>query len=266
MDSVLDHRHRIAFRPRFFLAMSAAILLIVLIGFARTLYLRPFFDVPAIPAYVYLHGLVLTAWFVWLVMQASLIGGGRVRLHRTLGVAGAVLGVAVVAVSAVVTVELVARLGRLGINLDMEGNSTELARAVLGQGVAAGATVLDFTAQIVWANAAAIVTFSVLLAGAIGYRRRGDVHKRLMLLASISLLGPAIARIARWPGLGGDFGPLVPMVWLVLLGALLAHDYTSTRRLHGATLAGAAFVLVISTVGGAIASTEIGREFVRWLS
>lgn len=51
-------------RSRFYAGMSGMLLLIVLAGFSRTLYLRAFFDVPEIPAYVALHGIVLTAWFV----------------------------------------------------------------------------------------------------------------------------------------------------------------------------------------------------------
>ena len=82
---------------RFFLAMSIVLLVIVLTGFAPTLYLRAFFDVPPIPAWVYLHGAILTGWFVLLCLQSSLAVTGRIGTHRRLGVAGAVLGGAVIA-------------------------------------------------------------------------------------------------------------------------------------------------------------------------
>jgi hypothetical protein len=48
-------------RSRFFVVMSIVLLLIVFTGFSRTFYLRAFFDVPPIPAHVYLHGALLTA-------------------------------------------------------------------------------------------------------------------------------------------------------------------------------------------------------------
>jgi hypothetical protein len=56
------------------LYILAAILtpLIVLAGFARTYYLKPFFHTPDIPGrIVHLHGIVMTAWVVLFVVQIS---------------------------------------------------------------------------------------------------------------------------------------------------------------------------------------------------
>src|SRR5215467_10641178 len=72
-------------RSRFYLGMSSALLLIVLAGFAPTLYLRAFFAVPVIPASVWVHGLVLTAWFVAFFLQTALVAVRRTDLHRRLG-------------------------------------------------------------------------------------------------------------------------------------------------------------------------------------
>jgi hypothetical protein len=52
------------FATRFFLVASIVMLAIVVVGFAPTLLVRPLFDVPAIPAYLYVHGAVLCTWFV----------------------------------------------------------------------------------------------------------------------------------------------------------------------------------------------------------
>jgi hypothetical protein len=57
--------------------MSTVTLVIVLAGFARTLYLRPVFQPQPIPAHLYVHGLVLTSWFVWLWVQTLLVQTGR---------------------------------------------------------------------------------------------------------------------------------------------------------------------------------------------
>ncbi len=69
-------------RDRFFLAMSGLLLLILVVGFSRTLYLRLFFEVPPIPSYLHIHGATVTAWFVWLVVQASLVNVNRIDVHR----------------------------------------------------------------------------------------------------------------------------------------------------------------------------------------
>jgi hypothetical protein len=78
-------------RTRFFVAMAAAILALVLVGFARTLDLRALFDVPPIPAYLYVHGALLTAWFALVVAQTALIRHASVATHRRLGVVGVCL-------------------------------------------------------------------------------------------------------------------------------------------------------------------------------
>ena len=69
---------------------------IVLLGFARTYYLRGLFDAPAIPSLlVHLHGAVMTSWIVLFMVQVWLVSSRRVRVHQRLGIVGAVLAVLV---------------------------------------------------------------------------------------------------------------------------------------------------------------------------
>src|SRR5260370_3968211 len=78
---------------RFFTGMCVAIAITVFVGFAPTFYLRPFFHPePLIPLLI-LHGLIFTAWIVLLLIQTTLIATKRTRIHRRLGIAGAVLAV-----------------------------------------------------------------------------------------------------------------------------------------------------------------------------
>ncbi len=70
------------------LYILAAILtpLIVLAGFARTYYLKPFFDTPDIAGrIVHLHGIVMTAWVVLFIVQVSLVATRRTRDPSTPG-------------------------------------------------------------------------------------------------------------------------------------------------------------------------------------
>ena len=53
-------------------------------GFVPTFFLRPLFDVPQIPPYLYLHGVVGTAWFALVVTQAVLIANRQFTRHRQL--------------------------------------------------------------------------------------------------------------------------------------------------------------------------------------
>jgi hypothetical protein len=110
---------------------------------------------------------------------------------------------------------------------------------------------------------ASIFTFLVLMVSAILLRRRPDAHKRLMLLASITIIGPALARISRWPVLGGEQGPFVLIVLLLLLSALLVYDFSATKRVHPATLVGGGFAILISIAGNMIGASEFGQTIVR---
>ena len=211
---------------RYFLGMSILLLAIVLIGFARTLFLRPLFQVPAIPWYVYVHGSVMSAWIVLFVVQTSLVAAHRTDLHRRLGVLAAVLAVSMVILAIVLTFQI---------------PSTFSTRA------AAGASFRE-PMQIMWGNVGTIILFPTLVATALWKRRRSDVHKRLMLLASMALVGPALGRIQAFPSLWGitaaapvitAFFAIFPIAAdLMLPLTLVGHDLLTTRRLHRATLWG----------------------------
>ena len=247
-------------RNRFFLAMAGTLLLLVLLGFAPSLYLRAFFPVPPIPAYLHLHGAVVTSWFVWLCLQASLIEVGRPATHRRLGVIGAVLGVAVIGAALLATLNVVSRITSLGIDLDADASS-------LGIGVS-GVPVVEFVIPVVWGNLTSLVIFAALLASAIALRGKPQAHKRLVLLASIAIIGPALARISRWPIFGGEQGPFVPVVLLLLLLAVVAHDLITTRRVHRATLIGIGFAIVVLVAQRVFLGThpELAQGFIRWLA
>jgi hypothetical protein len=70
----------VACEHRFYRGMALAIALVWFAGVGPSHHLH-------------LHGLAFTAWIALLVAQTSLIAAGRTRLHRTLGITGAVLAV-----------------------------------------------------------------------------------------------------------------------------------------------------------------------------
>jgi len=227
-------------RGRFYLGSAAVLLLVVLVGFSKTFYLRGAFGAPELKWSVFVHGLILTSWFLMFFLQAALVAGRRTALHRSLGWAGAAVGLAVIVSGGLATPYRMAEL------------------AAQGRLEALMAT----APIIVWSNTASIVAFAILLAAAIALRRRPDTHKRLMLLASISIIQPAFARIFRWPvfeapGIEGVM--LAVAASFVMVGALILYDLLSRKTLHPATLAGAAvlgglklggvFLLAPSTLG-----------------
>src|SRR5215510_5036670 len=73
--------------------------LIVLAGFARTYYLKPFFHTPDLAGrIVHLHGIIMTTWVVLFVVQISLVATRRTRIHQRLGIFGGALAALIVVV------------------------------------------------------------------------------------------------------------------------------------------------------------------------
>lgn len=248
-------------RSRFFFGAALILLLTVFVGFAPTLFLRAFFDVPPIPMYLYFHGAMVSGWFIWLATQTWLISAGRTSTHRRIGWIGAAFGVLVVVAALTATIGLIPHLYRDGIELDQP-----LPFAAIALNGSPFATWLEFTSWVVWTNVVNILTFAACVMAAILLRRHIEAHKRLMLVASISIIGPPLARISRWPILGGRedarilFGALV----IFILGVAV-FDLVRKKRLHPAT-AIAGVLSVVSTLAGSIfASGELAQSLVRAL-
>lgn len=243
----------------FFFVYTLILFAIVLIGFAPSLFFRPLFDTPAIPLYLQLHGMVLTAWFLLLISQAWFIRKNHITLHKKLGIFIAAYGVFVILGGLTATLNTVAR----GFGKDA-GFDTDMANIDLGIG--AGISYLEFISGVVWANLAAMITFAVMLSSAIFFRRQTDIHKRLILIATVAIVGPALARIARLDFLGGEQGLFLPTTIFLLLAAIIIHDLLTLGKPHRASLAGAGFLILVFLTSIEIACTEFGLAFVRSLA
>jgi hypothetical protein len=246
------------FRGGYFFWMATLLLAVVLVGFAPTLYLRPLFDTAPIPGYLYLHGAVLTAWFVWLVVQTSLVATGRTATHRRLGVAGTVIAAAVVIAGPTATFSVVKRVRGAGLDWDTDMSTV----GFLG---VEGVPMIQFVSGVVWGNLLGIVTFALLVTAAVVLRRNTQAHKRLMMIASLTIIIPALARIARWPVFGGEDGPLIPLVGLGLLATVIVYDIVKTKRVHMATIGGVATNLAAFAISQFIAQTPFGQGVVRMM-
>jgi len=175
-------------RPRFHVIAIVAVAALVLTGFARTFYLRFWFDVPPLTRLLYLHGALFTSWLALHFTQARLIATNRVHVHRRLGVAGAVLGYSMVVVGIITAIEA----------------------AALGRPPTAEPPIVFMSIPF-----GTIISFAALLTAALLMRRRADWHKRLMLLATIALVIPGAARLSTW--FGAPPNPVIGIVVTVLL-------------------------------------------------
>jgi len=190
----------------FFLVMFALAALIVFVGFAPTFYLRSVFAGPALSPLMLVHGIVFSAWIVLILAQTLLIRSARWRTHRTLGVVGAGIAAAMVALGVSVALQAAAQ-GTLGVRFHQE--PLEFLVIPLGQ----------------------ILIFGGLVAAAIALRRRPATHKRLMVIATLNLIAPAVVRAAD-----KLFHIANPAVALVVLGAgvttCILYDIRTRGRVH----------------------------------
>jgi hypothetical protein len=84
--------------------------------------------------------------------------------------------------------------------------------------------------------------FAVLVTWGVRVRRQGAAHKRLMLLSTIAILFPAVA---RWPF---SFIRTFPQVGLIIDGFLLCmvlFDLLARRRIHRVTIWGSLMIFVM---------------------
>jgi hypothetical protein len=223
--------------------MALVLALIVFAGFGPTYYFRFVAGGPQatlsggpFTVLIHLHGALFTSWVLLFVVQTALIATRRVAVHRRLGVAGAVLAVAMIGV----------------------GLTTAIATAKRG-GSPVGVDPLAFMAIPFFD----MLVFGTLVTTALVWRRQKETHKRLMLLAYISLMTAAVARLG---GLSA-MGPLVFFgltLLLVVCGVL--YDLASRGRIHPAYVWGGGFFFVSVPLRLAISATPAWQKFAAFLT
>ena len=216
------------FERRLYGATAVLAALVVFTGFARSYYLRSLFFATPLPVLLHVHGAVMSLWYALFLTQVALVATHRVDLHRALGIAAATCAAAVVSIGSLVALALVRR------SLPDPEAAAE----------AAGIATYNFIT---------LAVFAALVVTALALRHRPGVHKRLMTLAAVSLLGPPLGRLMP------DLTAALVGQGLVLLP--VAVDTWRHRRLHPAFGRGGALVLVSSGVAVALAESPTWRAF-----
>ena len=218
-------------KPR---ALAVSFLVLALLGFGPA-YVAKHFPTSPLGPFVHVHAALFVSWLVLLVAQTRLVGAGRVDVHRKLGFAGAWLVVAMVVSG--VTLALASARTRTDL-------SPQAVRELLLFQFGALALFAGFVALALWQR-----------------RRSPAAHQRLMLLATISLLPPALARL---PFIG------VRPVLLLLLSLLfvvagIAHDVQKRGRPHPAYVLGGLALLLSGPARFALSQTSAWHAIARSL-
>ncbi|MDB5441812.1 MAG: hypothetical protein JWP73_188 [Phenylobacterium sp.] len=227
----------------FYVWMAGACALIAFGGFAPTYWLQLAPGTFVGPPLLHIHAVLFSAWTLLLLSQTLLAANGRLDHHRAWGLAGIALG------SAMVVLGIIAAIYSMKV------------------GLAAGYG--DKSRGFLLVPMTAIGLFAGFFIAAIANINRPETHKRLILLATISLLQAALARVffvlatGGGPGLRPGIGPpppmaiaLVPSLLLeLLIVAGVVYDWRTRGRPHPAWLAGAAIITAVVVLRGPLSTT-----------
>jgi hypothetical protein len=222
---------------RFYGAMAALVVAAVFVGFGPTYYLRPLLGPPRpLSRVLHVHGFVFSVWVLLFVAQAVLVSVRRVDLHRKLGVLGAAWAALMVPV----------------------GVAAALHVAALATGPAAIEARRFLAVQ-----AFDLGVFAVLVAVGIALRRDAQSHKRYLLLATISLLPPAVARWP-WPAMPGGLPTIFVLSYLALV-PVVVFDLRTLGRVHRATLWGSLLILGCVPLRFLLAGSDAWFRLADWI-
>ena len=241
----LDRQQRKTPTSSVYTWVAVCTFLLIFAGFARTYYLKILFGTRALPLLLHLHGLIFTAWFVLFFVQVRLVARHRVDLHKRLGIFGAFLAPLAACMAAGVSIHA-ARRSYLANPAALTRNLQPFA--------------LDLGSSLI---------FALLVAAALYFRRRPEIHKRLMVLASCGLLLPGVGRLIEWIPLNflhtGGLWEMVVFTEITPIVCIL-YDTIKHRRLHPAFAWGGLVLLSSLPAFMIIGNTHVWLNFTVWVA
>ena len=216
----------------FYVGIAGATLIASFVGFSHSYAARIAARLPLSAAAV-LHATLFSTWLVLHLVQTLLVVVGRRRLHRWLGVGAAGLATAMIATAPLLAVDLARR------------------HAVPGDPL--------FQMMLMFGD---VICFAGFVTAGIIWRGRPETHKRLMTLATLSLLPPGIS---RWPVAVGNPAPVVSLVLLLFVAALPIHDRLTRHQVHPASLWGGSALLLSLPIRVIIARLTLWHAVGAWL-
>jgi hypothetical protein len=216
--------------------MALLILVTVFVGFARSYYLAGVFHAPLPSFIVHLHGAAFSCWILLLITQTSLVASGNIGLHRRLGIAGFLLACLMVVLGVLAATDALVR------QAGPPGRDPKFFY------------IIPLTDMLI---------FATLIVFAFRARSNSAAHKRLILIATVSLM---IAPVARWPLAVVHRNPIAAaFTTYIFLLMLVAYDLWSARKIHRATVWASVFLIFIQQIRIPIGKTALWHAFASWV-
>ena len=150
---------------------------------------------------MHMHGAVFTGWMALLLLQVGLASTGRVAIHRRVGKVGIAYGVLVWVMGCIATIFAPV------------------------MHVQAGEWTLDTAAGFLILPIGDMILFAGFFGTAIAFRHKPDIHRRLILAATVALAFAAVGRM-NLPL------PAFFLVWLLPMAAAVTFDVLTLGRVH----------------------------------
>jgi hypothetical protein len=212
--------------------MAVALLLTAVAGFGPTYFFKPVHPSPPLSPLLHVHGMVFTAWLLLLIVQSGFIRAERVDLHKRLGMFGVGLAVLVVF---------------LGLAVAIYGAR----RGTSADGMSPLAFMIFPFGQ--------ILLFGGFVAAGLWKRRQPEIHRRFILLATISMMTPAISRMVEKRSV------LAMFLTVAFVVVAMIHDWLSRRRVHPVYIFGGLLLLVSGPLRAVIGNSAAWQSFARML-
>lgn len=239
----------------FFVGMALVMIATSIAGFLPAI-INPATRRAPLTALATAHGIVYFMWLLFYLAQSLLISNQRVDLHRRFGLISILLLSVMIPLGFVTTTAMVRR------GFDLSGDQ-HIAPHPDGQ------TSMDApTASL--GNLSALLGFTILAIAELCYRRRPDVHKRLMLFANISLMTAPITHLvghipSTWLSPAASTGTFFAIDILFLLAPFVG-DYLIEKRIRLLTAVMAIGFFATQFLLGFVASSAAWPRFAEWIS
>lgn len=225
----------------FYVLAAGAVAIVSVVGF-RSFYLhgKGFGGNPLtaqVVPLILVHALAMSCWVALFCVQSALILAGNLRLHGLLGRLGAVLAVAIVLLGSAMGI-LSAHFNPRAY--EMFGGPRFFLAEMLTE----------------------ILLFGVLVGVAIAQRRRAEIHRPMMLLATVVILSGALARCPIICDLAAT-PPLYAYAPVLIFGALLFFlQWGMTRRVNRWYLVGYAAITATFLLSMPLGRSALWKQIV----
>lgn len=208
----------------------------VLFGFAKTYFLAGMVRAPLPNRLIHIHGAIFTLWMVILFVQSALISARKVKWHRSLGLFGFALALAMAIIGPIAATDALRR-GVAPLGLDAK--------------------------TFYMIPLSAIFLFAVFAFSAYVSRRKPAAHKRLILIATIALMDAAVG---RWPIAFFQNNPkmqdLIPFGFLL---AIMIYDLVTQKKILKPTLWASLLLIAVHLTRVPLAMTSPWQTFATYM-